>query len=114
MSTPTPLVLLHPYPTDAGYWEPMRAHLSAHRPVLCPQVPHDEWTVPGMAARVAADIREWSPTGTAALMGLSMGGYIALSVAAEHPECLLALVLADTRAEADDDAARAARAAGSR
>ena len=44
-----------------------------------------------------------------ALIGLSMGGYVALAVARKHPQRLRALVLADTRAEADDEQAKANR-----
>lgn len=39
---------------------------------------------------------------SAAVCGLSMGGYAALAFAARHQEMLAALVLADTRAGADD------------
>jgi pimeloyl-ACP methyl ester carboxylesterase len=39
-----------------------------------------------------------------------MGGYVALAFAARHPARLERLILADTRAAADSDAARAGRA----
>ncbi|MEO6950586.1 MAG: alpha/beta fold hydrolase [Polyangia bacterium] len=45
----------------------------------------------------------------AALLGSSMGGYVALSVAARHPARLSALVLAGTRAGGDSETARANR-----
>jgi pimeloyl-ACP methyl ester carboxylesterase len=49
---------------------------------------------------------------TATLVGLSMGGYVAMEVLAEAPERVRALVLADTRAPGDDaDARRQSRAA---
>jgi pimeloyl-ACP methyl ester carboxylesterase len=41
--------------------------------------------------------------------GLSMGGYVALAFARRHPGRLRGLILADTRAEPDDEAARANR-----
>lgn len=47
----------------------------------------------------------------AILCGLSMGGYIALRFAERHPERLLALVLCDTRSEADGNEAKIKRAA---
>jgi 3-oxoadipate enol-lactonase len=47
----------------------------------------------------------------AAVAGLSMGGYVALSLAERHRARLSALILADTRAAADSEVARAAREA---
>ena len=41
--------------------------------------------------------------------GLSLGGYVALALAARHPERVAALVLADTRAEPDTAEAAAGR-----
>ena len=41
--------------------------------------------------------------------GLSMGGYVALAFARRHASRLRALILADAKAEADDDAGRANR-----
>ncbi len=42
----------------------------------------------------------------ATVVGLSMGGYVALSLWRRHRERVSGLLLADTRAEADDEAAR--------
>lgn len=115
----TPLVLLHPYPVDAGFWDPVRALLHPGRPVLAPEAPgfgaapaEPGWTVSGYADGVAARIAEWAPGGRAAVCGLSLGGYVALAIAARNPGRLAALVLADTRAEPDDDTALAGRADG--
>ena len=116
MISPLPLVLLHPYPTDAGFWDRMRSHLDPKRPITAPNAPgfgdqasRANWTIDDAADRVAAHIRARTSDGAAAVMGLSMGGYIALSLAVRHPERCARLVLADTRADADDAAARAAR-----
>jgi 3-oxoadipate enol-lactonase len=51
---------------------------------------------------------------TAALVGLSMGGYIVLRALERAPARFWAAVLADTRAEADSDEGKLARAAGIR
>lgn len=48
----------------------------------------------------------------AVLCGLSMGGYIALRAVERNPDRVQALVLADTRAEADSNEAKIKRAAG--
>jgi 3-oxoadipate enol-lactonase len=45
------------------------------------------------------------------LCGLSMGGYVSFAFWRRHPDALVALVLADTRAQADDDAAKQRRSA---
>ena len=45
------------------------------------------------------------------LCGLSMGGYVALALLAEHPTLIRSLVLTNTRPSADTDAQRSGRAA---
>lgn len=45
------------------------------------------------------------------VVGLSMGGYVALALWAEHEPLVRSLVLCNTKASADTDAARAGRAA---
>lgn len=116
MPTPMPLVLLHPFPLDAGFWSAVVPHLSADRPVLTPEFPglgsapaEPEPSVDGFADAVAAVIAGHAPGGRAAVCGLSLGGYVALSLAVRHPDRVAALVLADTRAEADTPEAREGR-----
>ncbi len=43
------------------------------------------------------------------LIGLSMGGYVALAMCERHPERVRSLTLVDTRANADDAAGKARR-----
>jgi pimeloyl-ACP methyl ester carboxylesterase len=57
-----------------------------------------------VAARIAA-----MPGGRAAVGGLSLGGYVALALAARHPERVAALILSNTRAEPDTEEAAAGR-----
>lgn len=112
----TPLVLLHPFPLDAGFWSPVLPHLAADRDVILCEFPGlggapmtEAPSVDGFADAVAAVIAERAPDGRAAVCGLSLGGYAALALAARHPSRVAALVLADTRAEADAPDARAGR-----
>lgn len=98
------IVLLHPFPVDHRFWRDVVPVLEAagHR-VSAPDLPgfgdraeEPGWTLNGEADRMAAEI----PPG-ATVVGLSMGGYLALALARRHPKVLGALVLADTRAEGE-------------
>lgn len=116
---PIPLVLLHPFPVDHRFWAPLRERLGPDVAVTAPDAPgfgvrprRAGWTIADWADEVADDIAARS--GRAAVCGLSMGGYAALAVAARRPEVLTALILADTRAEADEDAVRQGRQEGIR
>jgi 3-oxoadipate enol-lactonase len=110
-----PLMLVHGFPLNASMWT-----------ALHETTPHG-WTL------VTPDLRNFGESrGTPALSvddhatdvlalmrhlgfddavvgGLSMGGYITLAVHRMAPQRCRALVLADTRAEADTDAGRASR-----
>lgn len=58
------------------------------------------------------DLLDWVGERRTALVGLSMGGYVALRALQKAPERFWALGLCDTRADADPDAAKLGRAAG--
>jgi 3-oxoadipate enol-lactonase len=114
----SPLILLHPFPFDRRFWDPLRAQLAPGRPVVCPDMPgfgdaarRPGWSIADAADAIGARIADELPGGRAAVCGLSMGGYVALALARRAPERIAALVLADTRGEADSDEARAGRAA---
>ncbi len=107
MAEPTPLVLLHPFPLDASCWAPVAPLLAAEREVVTLEFP-GLGAAPAVAspsvdgfADLVADRIAGMRGGRAAVCGLSLGGYAALSLAARHPARVAALVLADTRAEAD-------------
>lgn len=117
MATPT-LVLLHPFPTDAGFWDDLRPHLPGWT-LLTPEAPGfgaspsvPDWQIADWADEVAGVIHDRCDGGRAVVCGLSMGGYAALALAARHGDMLDRLILADTRAEADTDEAREARVRG--
>lgn len=108
--------LLHPFPQDADFWTPVAATLAAQAGVHAPEFPGfgtapavDAPSIDGHADAVAERIAATAPGGRAVVCGVSMGGYIALSLAARHPERVAGLVLSGTHARPDDDAARAAR-----
>lgn len=98
------VVLLHPFPVDHRFWHDVVPVIGAagHR-VSAPDLPgfgsrpeEPGWTLNGEADRMARDV----PRG-AAVVGLSMGGYLALALARRHPGVPGALVLAHTRARGE-------------
>jgi pimeloyl-ACP methyl ester carboxylesterase len=112
-----PVVLLHAFPLSREMWKPQAESLSKDCRILTPDLPGfggstgflDEPSVNGMAVAVADFLDAVSVTEPVALGGLSMGGYVALAFARKYPDRIRALVLADTRAEADDATGKANR-----
>jgi pimeloyl-ACP methyl ester carboxylesterase len=70
----------------------------------------DHVTIADFADHVAALIGEHGVP--AVVCGLSLGGYVALALVDRHPQLVSGLLLANTRADADDERARAARDSG--
>jgi pimeloyl-ACP methyl ester carboxylesterase len=113
-SGPT-LVLLHAFPFDRRMWSEELARLSDARRVVAVDLRGfgesplwGEPTVDDLGDDVVATL-DTLGVPMAAVCGLSMGGYVALSLAERHRARLSALILCDTRAAADGDVARAAR-----
>ena len=112
---PTPLVLIHGFPLDKGMWRPQVAALASAARVIAVDLPGfggstpTPFTVDSAADAVAARLDAEGVTGRAVVGGLSMGGYVAMAFARRHPDRLAGLILADTRAEADDEAGKKAR-----
>mgnify|MGYP003375826189 CR=1 FL=1 len=117
MPAGTALVLLHPFPFDASFWDGAIGALT--RADVC------AYEAPGFGGRpvpIGWQIADWADdvadriaatdARSAVVCGLSMGGYAALALADRRPEVVAGLVLADTRAEADTPDARAGRDAG--
>jgi 3-oxoadipate enol-lactonase len=111
-----PVVLLHAFPLNAAMWRPqLEAVPSGWRlvapdlrgfgagPPLDRPVAMDEYAMDVMALMDALRIDE------AAVGGLSMGGYVTFALFRLAPARFTAMVLADTRAQADTPAGREAR-----
>ncbi len=110
------LVLLHPFPFSRGIWSGVGDALAAHHRVIAVDAPgFGESPLPAGGASIAvqadrvAALLDGLGIARAAVLGMSMGGYTALAFAIQHPERTAALVLCDTRADADPPAMRAAR-----
>jgi pimeloyl-ACP methyl ester carboxylesterase len=119
MGVGTPLVLLHAFPLSKMMWRPQLEALSSEATLIAVDLrgfgassPWDE-DVPGidaMADDVAKLLEAMGIQERVVLAGVSMGGYVALSFAERHRKKALGLILSNTRAEADDDAAKEGRA----
>lgn len=110
-----PLLLLHGFPLDHGMWarqEPLAEQL---RLIVPDQRGFGGSTGPGpesieqLADDAVALLDALHVAGPAVVCGLSMGGYVAQHVAARHPDRVAALILVDTRLEADTPEVRAGR-----
>lgn len=111
------IVLLHGFPMDRHLWDSVGDRLGTSHPVLAIDLPGfggsgTENTVLGMpetADWLAAALDAFQVNAPVVLVGLSMGGYIAMEFAVRHPDRLKQLVFCSTKAEADSDAARKGR-----
>ncbi|MDP3711954.1 MAG: alpha/beta hydrolase [Mycobacteriales bacterium] len=111
-----PLVLLHAFPLSSAMWLAQREHLSSLARVVTPDLRgfggsplgFDEPSLDRSADDVVA-LLDRLGLDRVVLGGLSMGGYIAMALLRSYPERVEALVLADTKATADPEAARANR-----
>ena len=109
-------MLLHPFPFARAIWSRLTDVLAARHRVIAVDtrgfgespLGDDGYAMDDLADDLAALLAELG-IARAAVLGMSMGGYAALAFAVRHPARLAALVLCDTRAEADS--ARPARRA---
>lgn len=115
-----PVVFLHAFPLDSRMWEPsFEPVVTSGRLAVAVDLPGfggsplrpdaEEMSMSYAAERIlgtldALGIRR------AALVGCSMGGYVAFRVFAASPDRVAGLLLVDTRAAADSEEGRAARA----
>lgn len=113
-----PLVLLHAFPLDRRMWAHTAEALALEARVLTLDfrgLGESEAPMPpsiDAAADDAAALLDHLGVERAVVGGLSMGGYASLAFARRHPQRLLGLVLADTRAGADSPAQRTVRDEG--
>lgn len=101
-----PVVFLPGLLCDGGLW---RAQIEGLSDVAAPMVANltlDD-TIPAMARRTLA-----AAPASFSLVGLSMGGYVALEIMRQAPERVRRLALLDTSARGDTPARTAARRAG--
>ncbi len=109
------VVLLHAFPLNATMWRPQVEGVPAGWRVITPDLPGfgnssdpPVNTMTGMAEHV---LRALDSMGLerAVIGGLSMGGYVTLALYRLAPERFEAMILADTRATADNDTQKEGR-----
>ena len=113
MDASTPVVFLHGFPLSSRMWTRERALLGDRR-VLAPDFPGFGGRPPGPQtldgfAETIIDEMDRAGVDQAVIVGLSMGGYVAFRLLARCPARVAGVVLADTRAGADDEAGRKKR-----
>ncbi len=120
-TTTHPLVLIHGFPFSLEQWRPQIDALAPRHRVIAMDLRGMGKTPVGDAPLMIeflvddlVELLDHLEIERACLCGLSMGGYVALRAVDRHPERVHGLVLADTRAGADDNAGRVKRAAGIR
>ena len=111
-----PLVFIHGFPLDGRMWDGQQKVFAEDRRVLVPDLrgfgrsplPEGQNTIEDHARDLALFL-DMHDVSRAILCGFSMGGYVALAFASLFPWKVRGLVLADTRAGADPDSAKAHR-----
>jgi len=109
------VLFVHGYPLDRTLWEAQLSGLEGYR-VIAPDLrglglsdaPDLGYSMPTYADDLAA-LLEALQVDEVVLVGLSMGGYVAFEFLRRHRERVRALVLFDTRADADGPDVRRAR-----
>jgi 3-oxoadipate enol-lactonase len=112
------LLLVHAFPVDASMWDGQVESLGDEHRVLAPSLPGfggtppagEVMTMDAAADHVAAEL-DRAGERRAVICGLSMGGYVAFSLWRRHRDRIAGLILANTRAEPDDEAGRERRRA---
>ncbi len=110
------LVLLHAFPLNHEMWLPAAQRLASRYRLVLPDLRgHGDSGVgdgPATMEKHVADLLrvcDAAAVQKAIFAGVSIGGYVLFELWRRHPERVAALLLCDTRAQADTDEARANR-----
>jgi 3-oxoadipate enol-lactonase len=112
------ILFVHAFPLDATMWNGQVETFSSRAPVVAPHMPGfggtasagDVMTMKSAAGR-CVEALDAAGVEKAVVIGLSMGGYVALELWRSNPDRFSGLVLANTRAGADTDEGAAGRRA---
>ena len=106
------ILLLHGFPLSSGVFDVLLPELTSTFRVITPDMPgfgQSSTVGPFSMTSIARDcvaLMTSLKIGSFAAAGLSMGGYVALEMAASFRDLLSHLILIDTKASADDETAR--------
>lgn len=109
------VVLLHAFPLNATLWRPQIERAPTGWRFVAPDLPGFGASVRPAArsmeamAREVLNVLDEQGIGRAVIGGMSMGGYVTLALYRLAPERFAGMVLADTRATADNDQQQDAR-----
>jgi pimeloyl-ACP methyl ester carboxylesterase len=112
-----PVVLVHAFPLNADMWRPQLRRTPSGFRFIAPDLrffgesggdPGDPPTMDDYAADIVG-LLDALGIDRAVIGGLSMGGYVTFALFRAAPERFAAMVLADTRSQADTPAGRDAR-----
>lgn len=111
-----PVVLLHPFPLNHEFWNPATQSLLTRYRLILPDLRgHGDSGIgegPAMMAKHASDLArvlDHLDVGRAPFVGVSIGGYILFQFWQRFRGRIAALVLSNTKAQADTQEARAER-----
>jgi pimeloyl-ACP methyl ester carboxylesterase len=109
-----PLVLLHAFPLSARMWRPQFEGLTGEWRIIAPELASLAGAAQGGRtiddyARDVGALLDALAIDSAAICGLSMGGYIAFAMFRQLPSRFDRLILADTRPQADTPQGREGR-----
>jgi 3-oxoadipate enol-lactonase len=117
--TGPPVVLLHPFPCNHEFWDPVVPALESHYQLILPDLRgHGDSEIgegPALMQKHAGDIvriLDSVGVGKAVFIGCSIGGYILFEFWRRFRQRVTALALCDTRPQADTAEARTNRLKG--
>jgi pimeloyl-ACP methyl ester carboxylesterase len=110
-----PVLLIHAFPLNNNMWAPQIGAIGERFRLIAPNVrgfgesqPTSAWTMEELADDLNRFLDQLRVS-SCAVVGVSMGGYIALAFWLRHPRRTARLVLSNSRARADNDTEKAAR-----